>query len=90
MNIDQFPDKKFSELQNNDEFDSELVDEPQDSMNEAMKMLQYVAMLHSCSWLFANDCITLREYIEYNEAYYEQYDGASNLTKTEVFLLSVL
>lgn len=77
MNPENYPDKYYDELAEKaageDEYDS--LDDPEDIMDEATEMMQYTAFTYASSWMFANNLITLREYIQYTEAYYEQYDG---------------
>jgi hypothetical protein len=73
MNNNDIPDEYFSELQDRDDYDN--VADYDEAMQQANDLMRVSAVAFSTAWMFANDHITLREYMDILEDAEEQFDS---------------
>jgi hypothetical protein len=66
------PDEYFSELQDRDDYDNVSYEEAMEQGNDLMRVS---AVAFACAWMFANDHVTLREYMDILDDAEEQFDS---------------
>ena len=72
-NNEHVPDEYFSELQNRDDYDN--VADYEEAMEQANDLMRVSAVAFACAWMFANDHVTLREYMKILDDAEEQFDS---------------
>jgi hypothetical protein len=73
MNNRDIPDEYFSELQNRDDYDN--VADYEEAMEQANDLMRVSAVAFACAWMFANDHVTLREYMDILDDAEAQFDS---------------
>lgn len=68
------PDEYFSELQDRDDYDN--VADYEEAMEQANDLMRVSAVAFACAWMFANDHITLREYMDILDDAEAQFDSS--------------
>lgn len=69
---DEYPDKYYSEL--NEDERNDIVGR-EEGMRESNEMLRITSVIYAASWLFANDHITMKEYMDIIDDAEEQFDS---------------
>lgn len=72
-NNEHVPDEYFSELQNRDDYDN--VADYEEAMEQANDLMRVSAVSFACAWMFANDHVTLREYMDILDDAEAQFDS---------------
>lgn len=72
-NNEHVPDEYFSELQNRDDYDN--VADYEEAMEQANDLMHVSAVSFACAWMFANDHVTLREYMDILDDAEAQFDS---------------
>jgi len=72
-NNEHVPDEYFSELQNRDDYDN--VADYEEAMEQANDLMRVSAVAFTCAWMFANDHVTLREYMDILDDAEAQFDS---------------
>jgi len=72
-NNEHVPDEYFSELQNRDDYDN--VAGYEEAMEQNNDLMRVSAVAFACAWMFANDHVTLREYMDILDDAEEQFDS---------------
>lgn len=72
-NNEHVPDEYFSELQNRDDYDN--VADYEEAMEQSNDLMRVSAVAFACAWMFANDHVTLREYMDILDDAEEQFDS---------------
>jgi hypothetical protein len=73
MTNNDIPDEYFSELQDCDDYDD--VADYDEAMKQANDLMRVSAVAFSAAWMFANDHVTLREYMDILDDAEEQFDS---------------
>jgi hypothetical protein len=73
MSNEHIPDEYFSELQDRDDYDN--VADYKEAMEQANDLMRVSAIAFSSAWMFANDHVTLREYMDILDDAEEQFDS---------------
>lgn len=73
MTNNDIPDEYFSELQERADYDG--VADYDEAMEQANDLMRVSAVAFSCAWMFANDHVTLREYMDILDDAEEQFDS---------------
>jgi len=68
------PDEYFSELQDRDGYTDDMADY-EEAIEQANDLMRVSAVSFACAWMFANDHVTLREYMDILDDAEEQFDS---------------
>jgi hypothetical protein len=69
------PDEYFSELQNRDDYDEDELADYDEAMEQSNNLVRVSSIAFACAWLFANDHVTLREYMDILDDAEAQFDS---------------
>ncbi len=75
MSNEHIPDEYFSELQDRDNYDENELADYDEAMEQANDLMRISAIAYTSAWMFANDHITLREYMDILDDAEEQFDS---------------
>ena len=67
------PDEYFSDLQDRADYDD--VADYDEAMQQANDLMRVSAVAFACAWMFANDHVTLREYMDILDDAEAQFDS---------------
>jgi len=73
-NNEHVPDEYFSELQDRDDYTDDVADYDE-AMEQANDLMRISSVAYTSAWLFANDHITLREYMDILDDAEEQFES---------------
>jgi len=74
MSNEHIPDEYFSELQDRDDYDEDELADYDEAMEQTNDLMRISAIAFSSAWLFLNDHITLREYMNIRDDAEAQFD----------------